>query len=235
MSESTFESSCLETTLRTLRLRPTDILLNDSRIPANENDPLLRVARPTWIGKNYGVGGVLLLGKNPAGGSAAHREASHPSDPGLADALNQLIEEPNMANYRVWRDVAQPRAMSTWRIWRISVKAVLTALEPLAIGEHNVAFGNLVPFRTAGNTVKHDEFVRGWEQDARHIVALLQPSLIVKMTAKFQALHKYCPNIEILPFRRDNGDRRITSFGFADLADIRQWGENFAKTRTSSR
>src|SRR4051794_32102039 len=100
-----FESLCLASTLRTLSLVPTDILLADSRLPANENDPLLLIARPTWIGKDFKTGGVLLLAKNPAGGSASHRLASHPSDPSLAEALNALRARRDIGSYRSWRKV----------------------------------------------------------------------------------------------------------------------------------
>jgi hypothetical protein len=45
MTPEQFELACLECTLRTLRLRPRDILLTDDRLLANQNDPLLDVAR----------------------------------------------------------------------------------------------------------------------------------------------------------------------------------------------
>jgi hypothetical protein len=163
--QSVFERSCFEATLRTLSLRPVDILEDDKRLPDNRNDPLLRVARPTWIGRNYRVGGVLLLGKNPAGGSVSHKEVSHPSDDGLALALQSLAEKRTLPSYREWRDVAQPKAMETWRIWYVSVKAILKELQPLGIGDDGIAFGNLVPFRTANNEVAPDEFTRGWHRD----------------------------------------------------------------------
>jgi hypothetical protein len=80
MTIDQFETACLQSTVRTLRLQSTDILRDDGRLPANKNDLLLRWARPTWIGGDYTVGGVLLLGKNPGGGSSSNLDEPHPLD-----------------------------------------------------------------------------------------------------------------------------------------------------------
>jgi hypothetical protein len=220
-----FELACLQSTLRTLRLAPGDVLRDDSRLPNNRNDPLLEIARPTWIGKNYRIGGVLLLGKNPAGGSVAHRQVPHPSDRDFAPALAQLAGSGGISSYRAWRDLAQPSAMSSWRIWTVSVGSVLGALRPLGIGNDDIAFGNLVPFRTEGNAVKSDEFVRAWDRDVRHVVTLLRPRLIVKMTAEFPAFSRLVSDSKVLDFRRSNGDRYVTSAGAEDIRIIQEWAE----------
>ncbi len=224
MTPEQFELACLECTLRTLRLRPRDILLTDDRLPANQNDPLLDVARPTWIGRDYRVGGVLLLAKNPAGGSPVHRLASHPQDAIFADALQRLHERQDIASYRSWRDV-QLQVMcderNGWRIWRHSALAVI---RNLGVSEHAVAFGNLVPFRVEGNKPNASEKERGWKQDVSHLVTLLEPRLIVDMAGGVPASCRvYCAGVEILRFRRANGDRGITAAGQSDLTDIRRW------------
>ena len=224
MSPEQFELACLECTLRTIRLTPRDILATQDRLPKNENDPLLDVARPTWIGRDYCVGGVLLLAKNPAGGSLVHRAASHPLDASLSDALKRLRERQDIASFRYWRDV-QLQVMSDerdgWRIWRYSVSAVINTL---GIREHDVAFGNLVPFRVEGNQLTAFEKDQGWNRDIRHVVTLLEPSVIVDMAGGVPASCRiYYPNVEILSFRRANGDRGITAAGRSDLSEIRRW------------
>jgi hypothetical protein len=221
-----FELLCLASTLRTLSLVPTDILLSESRVPANENDPLLRIARPTWIGRDYKAGGVLLLAKNPAGGSASHRLASHPSDPSLAEALITLRVRRDIASYRSWREV-QLHVMSDehdgWRVWRNSAMEVVRSLET---GEHAIAFGNLVPFRTNGNDVKADEIRCGWQRDISHVVSLLKPSLVVDMAGGHPALYQCCTDQKILRFRRPNGDRFVTPAGTDDLKAIHNWAKS---------
>jgi hypothetical protein len=224
MTPEQFELACLECTLRTLRLRPRDILLTDDRLPANQSDPLLDVARPTWIGRDYRVGGVLLLAKNPAGGSPVHRLASHPLDVIFADALRRLHERQNIASYRSWRDV-QLQVMSDerngWRIWRNSALAVI---KNLGVSEHAVAFGNLVPFRVEGNKPNATEKKRGWKKDISNVVTLLAPRLIVDMAGGVPAsCLVYCASVEILRFRRAYGDRGITAAGQSDLTEIRRW------------
>ena len=232
MELSTFETACLQSTLRTLRLRPTDILDNENRIPDNQNDPLLQIARPTWVGKDYKPGGILLLGKNPAGGSTSHKEISHPSDHAFANALKHLCTNRDIVSYCFWRDVAQPHAMATWRIWSVSVLAVIEALRPLGVDANSIAFGNLVPFRTRGNTVSSREYVRGWEHDVSHVINILKPRLIIKMTADFQKLSEYC-TMTVIGFRRSNGDRGITHSGRVDLQAIGTWAERRAASTTS--
>ncbi len=223
MDLSLFEQSCFESTLRTLKLRPTEILDDPQRLPENENDPLLQIARPTWIGRNYEFGRILLLGKNPAGGSQVHKHMSHPSDHSLAFALDRLIKNQDIESYRSWRDEAQLTAMRTWRFWDTSVKAVLAELEPLRVDEQSIALGNLMPFRSKENKVYHREFVRAWDVDLSHVIGLLKPRLIVKMTAEFNKFDQFCGEFPILQFRRSNGDRGITPFGHADLKAIRRW------------
>lgn len=232
MKLSAFEMACLQSTLRTLRLQPTDILDGENRIPDNQNDPLLRVARPTWIGKDYEPGGVLLLGKNPAGGSISHKEISHPSDHAFAAALKQLYTYRDVDSYHFWRDVAQPNAMATWRIWNISALAVIEALKPLGLDANSIAFGNLVPFRTEGNTVSSREYILGWERDVSHVISILKPCLIIKMTADFQKFSQYCTTT-VVGFRRSNGDRGITPSGWADLQIIGTWAKRWAASITS--
>jgi hypothetical protein len=227
MTAEQFELACLKCTLRTLQLRPRDILLTEGRLPANENDPLLDVARPTWIGSEYRVGGVLLLAKNPAGGSAVHRLASHPLDTIFADALKRLRERQDIESYRSWRNV-QLQVMiderNGWRVWRNSALAVI---KNLGVSEHAVAFGNLVPFRVEGNRPTASEKERGLNQDVSHVVTLLEPSLIVDMAGGVPAsCQLYCGSAEILRFRRANGDRGITAAGQTDLTAIASWASS---------
>jgi len=217
MSDIEFEQLCLESTLRTLALKPTDILQSQDRLPDNRNDPLLRIARPTWIGRNYKTGGILLLAKNPGGGTEANKESSHPSDPGLAKALARLTERKDKESYQFWRDVAQLEAMKSWRVWRNSVKAVI---EALGVDENGIAFGNFVPFRTVDNKVKQNEIVRGWEVEVKPLVSILKPRLIVKMTAAFPKFSEQCRFSQVLRFRRANGDWFITPHGYEDLKEI---------------
>jgi hypothetical protein len=215
-----FESDCLESTLRTLRLTSHDLLdNNDDRLPPNDNDRLLHMARPTWIGRDYNIRGVLLLAKNP------RRSGTHPLDPILADALEQLTQ--TIASYRRWRDV-QFDVMSDrnngWLIWRVSVVAVVRAL---GVSEHSIAFGNLVPFRTADNEITPTEMERGWWQDIGHVFRLLNPLLIVDMAGGLpKSYRQRCSGAEVLRFRRMYGDRGVTGLGQTDLETLRRWGDS---------
>lgn len=220
MTSEQFEHLCLSCTLRTLKLAPRDILDPD-RQPENQNDPLLEVARPTWIGKEYQVRGVLLLGKNPAGGTTSYQQASHGPDDILAAALSRLREWQDIESYRAWRE-AQFRVMtdesSDWRIWRVTIMAIVRSLD---IREHAVSFGNLVPFRTANNAdPRMGEIRRGWDRDVSHVVALLKPGLIVRLGVDVPRCYQRI-GVNVLPFARANGDRFITSQGREHLKTIK--------------
>jgi hypothetical protein len=219
-----FELSCLESTLRTMQLQPTGVLGDEGRLPANKNDLLLHWARPTWIGRDYAVGGVLLLGKNPAGGSSSNLDEPHPLDSTLAAALSRLWERQDIEVYRNWRDV-QLRVMNDaergWRVWRISAMAIRRCL---GVAMRTVAFGNLVPFRTLRNSDPLvGEIECGWKRDISHVVALLEPKLIVYMGANIPTLYQYCTQAKVLPFHRANSYNSITAKGKEDLRAIQRY------------
>ena len=221
--DDNFRSECLTAALKTIDLNPLDVLLSEDRIPQTVDSDEGRTARPTWVGKNYRPGGVLLMGKNPGGGSSSFETKRPPWDFPFFDALKSLREKRDMAAYMHLSDVAQPNAMRQWPMWR-SISAVLDALR---LDLFSVAMGNFVPFRTQGNKVFAKEFEAAWRLDTRQMIVTVRPSVIVKMTNDFRAFFGYCPNgIKVQPFRRANGDNYITPAGHADLNQLRMIGES---------
>lgn len=227
MDALVFEQACLASTLRTLALEPEKVLSDKDRLPPNVGDALLRMARPTWIGKGYRPGGVLLIGKNPAGGTPSHQHKAHPSDAGLAAALQRLVSERDLRAYLAWRDEAQPRAMATWRIWKNGVEPIVNALKPAIAGADEIAFGNFVPFRSDSNKVRLTEYLAGWQNDLEHVVRLLRPRLIIKMTAEFPHFERHISEVQVLRFSRANGDTHVTAAGVNDLQVMRAWASKF--------
>ncbi len=212
-------SQCLLIALRTLDLAPQQILVGRDRIPATVNPDEGRTARPTWVGKNYKPGGVLLLGMNPGGGTASFHTKRPRWDFDFFDSLRNLREKRDMTAFEYLSDVAQPTAMRQWPMW-LSIRAVLNALE---LDLFSVAMGNLVPFRTAGNSVRAAEFEAAWRLDTGPMIATLRPGMIVKMTSKFVAFARRCPSgILVQQFHRSNGDRYITAAGQMDLERLRK-------------
>jgi hypothetical protein len=218
----TFRLQSLNNALRTLELDPLSILRSDNRIPATVDSDEARTARPTWVGKNYKPGGILLLGKNPGGGSPSFRTLRPPWDFDFFDALRSFRAKRDLISYDHLSDVAQPASMRQWPLWR-SIDAILHALE---VDLFSVAIGNFVPFRTQGNSVSSDEFKAAWRLDTALTVETLRPKLIVKMTNEFRTFRRYCPaDIKIQQFHRSNGDRYITESGKADLVHLRTFAQ----------
>ena len=84
--------------------------------------------------------------------------------------------------------------MIQWPMW-LSIHKVLDALR---CDLHQVAIGNMVPFRTRDNSVYAAEFRNAWRVDLAGIVDILKPALIVKMTGGFNEFHRLCPpSIEV--------------------------------------
>jgi hypothetical protein len=235
--DETFRPACLAAALRTVDLNPLDVLLSEDRIPRTVDAEEGRTARPTWVGRNYQPGGVLLLGKNPGGGSPSFERMRPQWDFAFFDAIKRLRDERDMEAYLHLSDHAQPNAMRQWPMWR-SISAVLDAL---GLDLFSVAMGNLVPFRTNGNKVLAQEFEAAWRLDVLPIIQLLQPRLIVKMTNEFSAFARYCPHgIMVQQFHRANGDNHITPAGNADLVQLRKLnlpfniGDETSSTKTIS-
>ncbi len=218
-----FRAACLAAALKTIDLHPLDILMSEDRVPRTVRPDEGRTARPTWVGRDYQPGGVMLIGKNPGGGSSSFETARPTWDIPFFDALVQLRDKRDMAAFVHLSDEAQPAAMRLWPMWR-SIGAVLDALQ---LDVFSVAIGNLVPFRTQDNKVFAQEYERAWRLDNGPMIDLLRPSLIVKMTNEFPAFRGYCSSeIRIQQFHRANGDRYITPEGQNDLIQLRAIGKS---------
>ncbi len=215
-----FQEQCFRAALHTLSLDPRQILQDTTRMPVNVDRNNSTTARPTWIGRDYRQGGVLLLGKNPGGGSTIFEKVRPVYDVDFFNALWALREKRDFASYERWRDQAQPAAMIQWRIWT----SIHKILETLKLDLHSVAFGNLVPFRTRGNSVRMSEFRNAWDLELRPVIDLVQPALIVKMTSAFAEFQRNCPSgVVVQQFRRANGDRYITDAGRKDPELLIHW------------
>ena len=88
---------CLTVALKTLDTNTLDILESEERIPVTINTEEGRLARPTRIGKDYRTGGVMLVDKNPGGGSPSFGRARPSWDLAFFDALIRLRNERDMA------------------------------------------------------------------------------------------------------------------------------------------
>jgi len=216
--DDTFRSECLSAALKTMGLNPLDVLLSEDRIPRTVDLNEGRAARPPWVGKNYRPGGVLLMGKNPGGGSSSFEKRRPSWDFPFFDALKRLREKRDIAAYAHLSDKIQPTVMRQWPMW-LSISAVLDALK---LDLFSVAMGNFVPFRTQDNKVFAKEFEAAWRLDTRPMIAALRPSVIVRMTNDFRPFCDYCPSgVRVQQFHRANGDRYITPAGYADLNQLR--------------
>jgi len=204
-------------TIQTMSLDPLAILGDVSRLPENMVERDARTPRPAWIGEHYRPGGVVLLGKNPGGGAATHIHVRSVADAATYSALGQLNDRRNLEAYRHWRE-EEGKALPSWNFWR-SISAVLGALK---LSRDEVAIGNLLPLRTRDNRVRISDLRQAWHLNTASLIALLQPRLIIRMTADFRDdLRRLAPpGCQVCGFSRANGDSHITAAGQRDLAEI---------------
>lgn len=211
----------MELALQTLALKRCEVFGSHDVMPSTHNSYLDKTARPTFVGRNYRPGGVLILGKSPGGGGAKYKGKIAKHDGVWERAVKSLVNRSSIEVYRDWRDQIMPSCMHDWSIWT-SVSAVLEAIQ---LDLHQVAFGNLIPFRIEGAESENIRTVHiklAWEANTKLVIETLAPKLIVGMTSSFGKFSRlYEGEATLAKFRRARGDRYITESGEADLNNIR--------------
>jgi len=140
----------------------------------NEDD---WIAQPGYVGSQYRTRGLVFVAVNPGG---QKRE-----DIGFADSKQyKLLKKLRDAapKFRVAafenlnRDLV--RSMKNWNIYRRYIPEILKGTD---IGFSDVAYVNLVKWRTVGEGMPRAVVKISWEAHTREQLALLRPSLIVSL------------------------------------------------------
>jgi hypothetical protein len=160
-------------------LKRSDIFSGDGATPTTALDDAYTSA-PGWVGDAWRQG-TVLIGINPGGGGDSYRR--NPTD----DQLYNLLRAFRDAAGRD-RAVAFSQLSSAWRaiqkthsIWRV-INAVL---EATGERELEVAFMNVVPFRTRMDKLPSRwEIMAAWQFAARPQLDALQPKRIVCLGKK---------------------------------------------------
>ena len=163
----------------TSRLTRSDIFVGDAATPITAIEDANTPA-PGWVGDAW-QNGTVLIGINPGGGGDAYRR--NPTDDQLYGLLRAFRNAEGVERQHVfasltsmWRSIQK-----THNIWRV-VNAVL---EATGESEHEIAFMNVVPFRTRMDKVpSRAELDAAWRLAAKPQLEALEPKRIICLGKK---------------------------------------------------
>lgn len=169
-----------------------------------------RTAAPGWVGRNWHLGGTMLMAINPGGGGDNYR--LNPSD----EHLYALIRHFKAASINNQEDAlmelsdASARFQKTHNIYRI-IAPILSALN---CSSEDIAFLNVLPFRTRDNAPAGSGTLRrAWDVATCHQVEALKPKRIIALGRKaFDALAAVgaTSKYDVIYFKRGIGDSYVT-------------------------
>lgn len=181
-------------------------------------------AAPGWVGHDYKLGSIVLLGINPGGGGDAYR--GNPTDSALYGRLRAFRDAPPQD-----RDTAFTALNETWMsvqqthsLWRV-ISAVLAAT---GLRSSQVAFLNILPFRTREDKAAPSAVMaNAWRLAVQPQIRALAPKAIVTLGFKAaDALERLAsPGSvpRVFRLKRARGDTRVTDEAHATLAELHDW------------
>ena len=163
----------------TSRLKRSDIFAGGAATPTTALEDA-NTSAPGWVGEAWQQG-TVLIGINPGGGGDAYRR--NPTDDQLYGLLRAFRDASGSDREQAFSELS-----STWRevqrthsIWRV----ISAILEATGESERQVAFMNVVPFRTRMDKLpSRVEITAAWQLAAKPQLDALRPERIVCLGKK---------------------------------------------------
>jgi len=205
------------------QLRRENLFRDDRLMPITHREDA-NTAAPGWVGHDYQPGSIVLLGINPGGGGDAYR--GNPTDRALygrlrafRDASPQDLEAAFTRLNESWLSIQQ-----THSLWRV----ISAALDATGLRSSQVAFLNMLPFRTREDkTAPSAVMANAWRLAAQPQIRALAPKAIVTLGFKAADALDRLANTGSVPrvfrLKRARGDTRITDEARATLAELHDW------------
>jgi hypothetical protein len=178
-----------------------------------------RIPQPGFVGPRYRQDGILLIAQNPGKGGNKESEA----DAVQFEILHRLRAAPDTeSTVAVSRELMAALASSVvMRTWRIVKNVALVLLKDLDLKLDDVAYINLVKFRTSDSDFGPDLYQNSWPQTLRQI-ELLKPKEIVVLGygahEQFQRLYE--GNARVHRIHRMRNDVGLSPQGRRDIDRI---------------
>lgn len=205
------------------QLRRENLFPDDRLMPITHREDA-NTAAPGWVGHDYQPGSIVLLGINPGGGGDAYR--GNPTDSALYGRLRSFRDAPPQnreaafaALNETWMSIQQ-----THSLWRV----ISAALEATGLRSNQVAFLNMLPFRTREDKAAPSPVMaNAWRLAAQPQIRVLAPKAIVTLGFKAADALERLASPDSVPrvfrLKRARGDTRITDEARAALAELHDW------------
>jgi hypothetical protein len=128
------------------------------------------IAQPGYVGKKYKRGGLLFVGMNPGGTTIGEVSKDDQKQLALLTALRESSQRNRLAAFEELTSELS-RSMKRWAIYQ----AVERILESLDMSFSEVAYINLVKWRTKEERVSSRLLRKSWYAHAAPQIKLLQP------------------------------------------------------------
>jgi hypothetical protein len=179
-----------------------------------------RLPQPGFVGSRYQPRGIMILGQNP--GNDAIGKGGSAADLHQYDILGRLRDavdtEAATAASKELMAALGSAVMPTWLIVQNVVWPLLTALD-LALDD--IAYTNLVKFRTFDSSFASRIYDWSWPATSKQI-CLLEPSVIIALRIgtydKFE--RRYKGSARHFRVQRSRGDTRLPNEGRKDIERI---------------
>lgn len=187
----------------------------------NRDHGLDKLPQPGLVGAHYRPGGILLLGQNPGNdrtGKGLSREDCH-----QYPLLEQLRDAPDTASaLTASRDLMSTLISEVMPTWPIMRNVCLPLLALLRLELQDVAYINLVKFRTNTSKFKTAIYKASWNLTSRQI-ELLEPKYIIALGIETHRrfMRLYQGHAQVFRIARAIGDTRLSPQGRADIEYIK--------------
>jgi len=179
-----------------------------------------RLPQPGFIGCDYRPGGVLLLGQNP--GSDPKGKGMSPSDQLQYRLLSALRDASDNAEaLAAFKNLMSALGVKVMPHWAIARNVVQPLLNDLGVNLNQVAYTNMVKFRTNDSGFANTLYEKSWELTSEQI-DLLSPSIIVALGVATHRgfMKRYRGRAKVYKITRGIGDTFLPAAGKSDIAAI---------------
>jgi hypothetical protein len=179
-----------------------------------------RLPQPGFVGSRYQPQGVLILGQNPGNDAIGKGESA--ADLHQYEMLRRLRDAVDTASAvaasKALMAALGSTVMPTWLIVQNVVRPLLAALN---LTLDDIAYTNLVKFRTSGSSFASRIYDRSWVETSGQI-CLLEPSVIIALgnATHDQFKRRYKGPARHFRVQRCRGDTRIPDEGRRDIERI---------------
>lgn len=176
-----------------------------------------RLPQPGFVGPSYRPGGVMIIGQNPGNDVVANGESS--TNLRQYELLRQLRDAVDSAAVvSASHELMAALGSEIMPTWSIVKNIVLPLLSALRLTLDDVAYTNLVKFRTVESNLASQIYGRSWDTTSAQI-RLLEPAYIIALGlgTHREITRRYIGSAEIHRVQRSRGDWALPDKGRRDI------------------